>query len=180
MKIKSKKIASILTGLIVLSIFTSLFLQAEEKKIAPQASGITWLKFDQGLEKAKKENKPVLVFFQANWCGWCKRMEKVTFQDPKILKRANENFILVKVNKDSKDLAKFGGNQITEQELARKYKVSGVPDTWFLKSTGEKVEHFLGYREPTEFYHILGWIKDAKYDSVSLGEYIYQEKAKGN
>ena len=39
------------------------------------SAGKDWLKFDEGMAKAKKENKSVLVDFYTDWCHWCKEME---------------------------------------------------------------------------------------------------------
>ena len=40
--------------------------------------------FDDVLKTAKSENKHVFIDFYATWCGPCKKLDKVTYQDAKV------------------------------------------------------------------------------------------------
>ena len=39
--------------------------------------------FDEALKKARSQNKPLMVDFWAEWCGWCHRLDKTTYVDPR-------------------------------------------------------------------------------------------------
>lgn len=58
----------------------------------------TWS--EEAFEKAKKENKPILVDVGAAWCHWCHVMDEETYKDPQVAKLVNENFIPIKVDRD--------------------------------------------------------------------------------
>lgn len=127
----------------------------EEKKnpsSKKQADTLTWYKYDEGLAKAKKEKKHILVAFYTNWCGWCKRMDKNTYGDEEVKKVLIKNYVPIKVNAESKDQVQVDGKKITETELARElFKVRSYPITWFLKQSGEKIAPYYGYVEPSNF-----------------------------
>lgn len=55
---------------------------------------------EEALEKAKKENKPILVSIGYSACHWCHVMEKESFEDPEIARLMNKYFISVKVDRE--------------------------------------------------------------------------------
>ena len=54
------------------------------------------------LEKAKSEDKPILVSIGYSSCHWCHVMEKESFGDPQIAALMNENFINIKVDREER------------------------------------------------------------------------------
>ncbi|MDX1684668.1 MAG: DUF255 domain-containing protein [Saprospiraceae bacterium] len=64
---------------------------------------VQWLSFEEALELQKEVKKKIFVDVYTDWCGWCKRMDKATFQQPHIADYLNENFYPVKFNAEYKD-----------------------------------------------------------------------------
>jgi len=121
-----------------------------------KAQEIQWLEYDEGLAKAKAENKPLFTNFTATWCGWCKKMNKTTFKDPQIVQRLSEDFVAVKVFGDSNDTLNIDGYVITEKNLAKaEFKVQGYPTYWFLNPGGEKLGYVSGFQSTTQFNQVL-------------------------
>ncbi len=54
----------------------------------------------EAFEKAKQENKPVLISIGYSSCHWCHVMEKESFMDTTIAKFMNEHFICIKVDRE--------------------------------------------------------------------------------
>ncbi len=57
---------------------------------------------DEALNKAKEENKPVLVSIGYAACHWCHVMERESFEDEAIAGIMNENFINIKIDREER------------------------------------------------------------------------------
>ena len=54
------------------------------------------------LQKAKTENKPILVSIGYSACHWCHVMEKESFEDEATAKIMNDNFINIKIDREER------------------------------------------------------------------------------
>src|SRR5947199_640838 len=57
---------------------------------------------EEAFEKAKRENKPILLDIGAVWCHWCHVMDRESYEDPEIASLINQNFIAIKVDRDER------------------------------------------------------------------------------
>ena len=64
---------------------------------------INWFPWgEKAIEKAKKENKIIILSIGYSSCHWCHVMEKETFQNEIIAKQMNKNFISIKVDREER------------------------------------------------------------------------------
>jgi thiol:disulfide interchange protein DsbD len=99
---------------------------------AMHVPGVTWQSYsDEILSEAKGKNKPVIIDFYADWCNPCRELEEITFHDAEIVKQAEQEFIMVKVDLTRK------GNPIYKR-LLKEYEVKGVPTVVFLDRQGNE------------------------------------------
>jgi hypothetical protein len=56
----------------------------------------------EAFEKAKRENKPVLLDIGAVWCHWCHVMDRESYENPETAAVLNEHFVAVKVDRDER------------------------------------------------------------------------------
>ncbi len=54
------------------------------------------------LERAQKEDKPLLISIGYAACHWCHVMEKECFEDEEVAKMMNENFINIKIDREER------------------------------------------------------------------------------
>ncbi|MEM1944487.1 MAG: thioredoxin domain-containing protein [Nitrososphaerota archaeon] len=57
---------------------------------------------EEAFQKARMENKPLLLSIGYSSCHWCHVMERESFSDPRIAKLINENFVAVKVDREER------------------------------------------------------------------------------
>lgn len=58
--------------------------------------------YSEGLEAAKKANKPIFLDFTGHGCANCRRMEEFVWIKPEILKRLKEDFVIVSLYVDER------------------------------------------------------------------------------
>ena len=81
--------------------FTLIFLCS----MAITAQEIQWMSFEDAVAMTQNEGntKKVFIDVYTDWCGWCKKMDKDTFQNPEVAKYMQENYYMVKFNAEGKD-----------------------------------------------------------------------------
>ena len=94
------------------------------------------------LGEAKDLQKPLMVDFYTDWCGWCKKLDSDTYSDSKVAGLCKK-FICVKVDADK------------NQDLAQKYEVSGYPTIIFLDYEGNVDKKIAGYLGPADFANAM-------------------------
>ncbi|BDD07902.1 hypothetical protein FUAX_03340 [Fulvitalea axinellae] len=68
------------------------------------AQGINFFggSYDEAVAKAKRENKSLLIYFTAKWCGPCRHMDKYIFTDPEVAGLADKFYVPVKFDVDER------------------------------------------------------------------------------
>ena len=56
----------------------------------------------EALEKAKQENKPLIISIGYASCHWCHVMEKESFMDTAVARIMNENFVSIKIDREER------------------------------------------------------------------------------
>lgn len=57
---------------------------------------------DEALERAKKEDKPILVSIGYSTCHWCHVMERESFENEQIAQYMNDHFINIKIDREER------------------------------------------------------------------------------
>lgn len=119
--------------------------------------------FASGLEQSQVTQKPLLVVFGAEWCSWCRKLERELTSDAASAVR--DEWTLAKVDVDE------------DEELASKYGVQALPTIVVVDTTGAKIESAEGYMPMDQ---LAGWLAEQKAGAVSVLDAALQESADAN
>lgn len=133
---------------------------------------LPWLSYEQALTKSRVEDIPTLLYFYADNCGWCRKMEQETFTSKEIQELLGKDFALARINGNSNSMVVVDGKKFTERQLSSVvYQVRGYPTIWFLASDNQKIANLPGYIPSQEFLPILLYIRDGFYKEYTFLEY---------
>ena len=91
-----------IASLLICGCFT-LFAFSSFQKGDINSEGIQWMTWDEAMHANEKVQKKKFIDLYTDWCGWCKKMDKSTFQDADVIKYINENFYAIKFNAEQKE-----------------------------------------------------------------------------
>jgi thioredoxin-related protein len=133
------------------------------------AGDIRWAKsLDQAMQQAKRSNKLVMVDFYTDWCTWCKRLDRDTYTNDRVV-QLSAQFVSVKVNAEREG-----------RSAAQRYGVNGFPTILFLTGSGEVAGKINGYRPAEPFAAEMSRIATAHREFPTLVERVKANPKDGN
>lgn len=87
--------------------------------LVAQKRGIDWLSFEQLGDSLSLKPKKVLVFFSAEWCAYCKKMQQAAFKDPKVVSVLSSAYYAIKMDIETADTIVFGGQSFVNEEYGK-------------------------------------------------------------
>ncbi len=155
----------------------------KSKAAAEGGGNVDWVSVTDLEAKMKEEPRPVMVDLYTDWCGWCKKMDKATFQHPKIAEYMNKNFYAVKFDAETKDNLKFKGADYKfvpagrkgYNELAHKWGNRngrmGYPTIAFLDKNLDRIEAISGFKQAADFDALLKFFGEDHYKDQKFNEF---------
>ena len=156
--------------LLILAVFVGFSGWAQEK--------IQWMSIEKAYELTQSEENPKKIFIDVytDWCGWCKRMDKATFQKPEVAAYMNEYYYNVKFNAEQKEDITILNNTFTfvaqgqrgYHELAAALlngKMS-YPTVIFMNHRFEMLSRVPGYQEPLQFMKVAKFFGSDAYKNT--------------
>lgn len=147
------------------------------------AQEVEWLSWSEAAELATTDETPKKIFVDiyTDWCGWCKKMDKDTFQNAEVAEYMASNFYMVKLDGEGKEDIEFKGKTFKFVPSGRKGyhefaaalmqgKMS-YPTTVFLDEEMNMLSPVPGYQKPKPFLNIAKYFGDNIYKSKDWKEY---------
>ena len=156
--------------LLLLGLFSLLLcpvLQAQDN--------VQWMSFEEAVEASERIPKKIMVDMYTDWCGWCKKMDSETYQNPEIAHYINENFYPVKFNAESKEDVLFQnvvfsfvkqGNRGYHElavKLSERLGRLSFPTVVFIDENLNIIQPLAGFLKPEQFKTIVSYIAEDHY-----------------
>ena len=98
------------------------------------------------VERAAKEQKPLMVLVTKNGCRWCDVIKQKTLRTPKIVAVLNRDFVAYE-------------GVVDEGTVPPSLMTQGTPATWFIKGKAPMFEPIMGAVESDDFLKALDIVK---------------------
>lgn len=111
---------------------------------SPTAARIEWQRdIFAAHQISQRTGKPILLVFGAEWCTFCKKLEKETLGHRQMAHYVNSSFVPVHIDFDR------------EKRIAGILKVEKIPCTVVLSPEADLLGKKYGYYKPLEYYNVL-------------------------
>jgi thiol:disulfide interchange protein len=115
---------------------------------AHETTKLDWERsWDNAFSRARTEDKPVLVSFEAEWCVWCKKLDSTTYRDARVASLITDSLVPLVLDVDG-----------AGSELSETHRVESLPTVLVLSPTGEERGRINGYLPPGKFYDAVSEI----------------------
>ncbi len=156
----------------LLLVFSMLCAPAGETNAVVKSS-VTWYGYNEGIARARAQQRPVIIDFYASWCHWCKVMEKDTFANERVKKRLAADYVAIRIDMESNARIRLKDRTLAPNEFAAMMGVRGLPTLAFLDKKGEPITSIPGYIKPDILLPLLGYIRDECYRmQVTFKDYM--------
>jgi len=129
-----KAIQILLIGIIILGCSNKAKTEVEET--TNHALEVIDQNFEQAMKCAKKSNKLIFIDFYTTWCGPCKQLDRLVFQNDSVQNVLGDDFILLKYDAEKDSIF----------NLTKKYHVRSYPTAVVLNSEGFVLNIRNGFR----------------------------------
>ena len=178
-------------SLAIISLISVAFLSFKmpEKTIkapAHEAVEVKWYTWEEAVKANETEKRKIFVDVYTDWCGWCKRMDKTTFQHESVAKYLNDDFYAVKLNAEQKQDIKFKGHTFKYVAQGRRgyhqlaYELlngrMSYPTIVMLNEDFERILIAPGYQTADNFKYVLQFAKDEHYKTMNWQTFLTQYK----
>ncbi len=131
------------------SLLLGLFATSIGAESALAAGNVKWAtSWDAASKQAKERNTIIMIDFYADWCGWCKQLDKKTFADARVVEQLNR-LVPLKIDGDN------------DRAMVARYNVSGYPNIVFVDASGKVVHRIDGYLDPQPFLQQVSALLDS-------------------
>jgi thioredoxin-related protein len=144
--------------------------------------GIQWMDFKEAYELNKEEPRFIFIDIYTDWCGWCKRMDGTTFQDPGIVAYFSKYFYCVKFDAERKDTIIIDGVTFVNPTPDRRrssHKLAvemlrgkmSYPSYVFLNKQNQLLTAVAGYQTANQLEPILHFFAEEAYLKMQWEDY---------
>ncbi len=143
---------------------------------------IHWLTLDEAQVKMKEAPRKLYMDVYTDWCGWCKKMDKTTFENPDVIKYMNEKFYAVKFNAEQQQDVRFLGKIYSYQAEQRCNELAAqlmggrmsYPTSIIMMENFQNPQPIPGYQDVRTIEMLLKYLGDNIYQTKKFD--VYQKE----
>lgn len=170
---ESGKIISWILVLVLAGMYGASGQSTAEKS---HATEVQWYSLEEAQQLAGENDKKVLIFVEAVWCTFCKKMDREVFTRNEIQTTMAEYFYPVRVDLESGKLLRFNEEKMTEREFSMRMRVSSTPTHIFVDRDGSVLGVQPGF-VPGEIYKaLLSYIGTDAHKEIEFEKYLEESK----
>ncbi len=151
-------------GILMMGMLMAHVIEAQESK------EIQWITFEQLEDSLSVKPKKVFIDFYADWCVYCKKMDRVAFKKEQVINKIKEEYYAVKMDVETTDTIVFGQQQFVNKEhlsqrrayhdiplllASRKDKPFSLPAIVILNENFTVKQRFFEYMDPKKLMKVL-------------------------
>jgi thioredoxin-related protein len=140
------------------------FLAAPCLSTAGETGAIQWISYNEAQKRRGTDARKFFVYFHADWCTYCHKLEKDTFSNADVADYINTNYTPVLIDSDK------------EKQLAARFRVQGLPDLRFLDARGQDIARWPGFIESGPLLDLLRFIHTDSYETMSFKDFLKNRK----
>lgn len=178
MKLTNKTII-LLAGWFFFGVVTTFGQQTDEESTPATTGEITWYELSNAQELAQQNGKKVLIFAEALWCTYCKRMKSEVFPEADVQEAMATWYYPVKIDIESDQSITFNGNEMTQMQFSRQMQVTGTPTFFFVDEEGSVIAKQPGFISKDLYIAMLAYIGTDYYNKATFEEYMESQNKDG-
>ena len=136
-----------------------------------QSGSLSWNDFNSAVNVADNNGKTLFLFFEAEWCGFCKQMRSEIFTLDSVQDKVGGGFVPVAIDIESDEKIVYQNKEMSQKSFSHQMRIDATPTIMFMSREGEVIGRYRGFADENEFTLLLDYIRGGDVDNVNFAEY---------
>lgn len=148
-----------------------LFILADFDRAVAQSDSLSWNVFNSAKTSADENGKTLFLFFEAEWCGFCKQMRSEVFPLDSVQNNVQNGFIPVSIDIESDEKIVYQDKEMSQKSFSHQMRIDATPTIMFMDNDGEVIGRYRGFADENEFTLLLDYIRGGDVENLDFAEY---------
>ncbi|MEM0963547.1 MAG: thioredoxin fold domain-containing protein [Bacteroidota bacterium] len=159
-------------SLLTLALLLPLAASAQNDASIVPEDAPDWLSMEEAIASAADDDRLLLVYGYATWCGFCVRFDREVFTDDAIQAYLSEHFAVTRLDIEDTTRVQFHDAEVSGRELGAAMAISGTPTSVFVDADGALITKLPGYTDPETFLYALQYVREEAYETTPFDAFL--------